>query len=466
MIATPVPLADALRRAGWGPRQLACAINVWLSAHGKPQARIDPTAPYAWVRRGYRPRTPIPWVAATVLSDELGELVTVEQLWPGRGDGTGRAVSAAHGLDQVHTMDETVQALADLAATGPSGHSTVVGANGADLTAAVLDSLRSSVQCARRSAARERVLPPQVDLIAAHVAALRRLDDRHGGGALSLRYVIGELRAVLDLARSADYERAVGHRLLTVVADLAQLSGWLYFDSGAPGPAQRYLLLSMRVAQVLGETGRAANAVGMLTYVTAFSGNGAEALRIADAAARMCPAGDPILRARIKGREATAAAAAGEASRFREASDAARELLAQRPHVEIPTYLYYLEPAQLAAEAGQGLVVLAERTAEYRARLLDEAIELLEPIAGIGQWPAYPRSALLHSTFLAEAYLRRGDTERAVAASRAAVSRLGEVQSPRGRGYLRNLRPAYARRSRNPVVAEFLPELDRALAEV
>jgi hypothetical protein len=257
----------------------------------------------------------------------------------------------------------------------------------------------------------------------------------------------------------------VGRRLLAIVADLAQLVGWLHFDSGAYGAAERYLLLSARIAGSLDEQGRAANAIGMLAYVSAFAGHGTETLRMADAAAGLCPPGDPLLGARIAGRVATAAAAAGDLSRFRESTETARHLMARGRTADVPTFLYYLEPVQLVAEAGQGLVVLAGRMAVYRKRLLGEAVALLAPISAIGQRPNYPRSALLHSTFLAEAYLALGDLDHAVDAVRAAVSRLDEVQSPRGRTRLRQLRPTLGRRTRNPTVAEFLPELDRALSQ-
>src|SRR4051794_4360097 len=50
----------------------------------------------------------------------------------------------------------------------------------------------------------------------------------YGGGALSLRYVAAELRNVMDLVQHANYEVATGRRLLTIVADLAQLLGWLH----------------------------------------------------------------------------------------------------------------------------------------------------------------------------------------------------------------------------------------------
>ena len=93
-----------------------------------------------------------------------------------------------------------------------------------------------------------------------------------------------------------------------------------------------------------------------------------------------------------------------------------------------------------------------------------EAVELLEPISRIGARPSYPRSALVHSAYLAKAHLMRGDLEQMITAMRWAIARLGEVQSPRGRTYLRQLRPALLRRKRSQVVADFLPELDEALS--
>nr|WP_157594221.1 hypothetical protein [Streptosporangium amethystogenes] len=94
-----------------------------------------------------------------------------------------------------------------------------------------------------------------------------------------------------------------------------------------------------------------------------------------------------------------------------------------------------------------------------------EAVGLLAPISTVGARPDSPRSALLHATFLTHAHLLRGDTEAAVDTGRAALTRLDEVQSIRALTYLRRLRPAFARRSRSPAVAAFLPHLDTALAQ-
>nr|BFE61570.1 hypothetical protein GCM10020063_060960 [Dactylosporangium thailandense] len=467
----PTPLADLLRLADWGPRLLVNAINARLSSQGRDRLRLDPTAGYSWVNRGFRPRPPIPDAAAAVLTERLGFAVTVEQLWPTHGSTPGTR-SAALGLDTLTHLDDLVRELSRLTTTAPTPRSPIEDASGADLTAAVLDQLRGAVLVARNRAGRERVLPEQVDLIEAHVAALRRLDDRHGGGALSLRYVGAELRNVVELVEYANYDLTTGRRLLAIVADLAQLLGWLHFDSSRYGSAERYLLLSVGVCRALEARDRAANVIGMLSYVSAFAGHGPQAVRLAEAAAAECRTTDPTLRARLLGREATAAAADGDLARYRRCAEQAAELLERARTYNGPSFLYYLNPMQLAAEAGQGLVVLADRTTTSRKRLLSEGIGLLtDSVAKMtapsdAGHPAYARSALLHTTFLARAQLINGDLPEAVDALRTGIGLLPVVQSPRGRNYLRQLRPALARRSRSPVVAELLPQFDEALSTV
>ncbi len=464
-----LPLADLLRLAEWSPRQLVTAINSRLSSQGRERLRLDPTAGYSWVRRGFRPRPPIPDVAAAVLTERLGYTVTVAQLWPGRPGPAAPVRSAADELESVAGIDALVRELGQLGTTAITPQSPIVEATGADLAAAVLDQLRGPLSVARNRPGHEDVLSEQVDLISAHVAALRRLDDRHGGGALSLRYVTAELRSVVDLVEYASYGPQTGKRLLTSVADLAQLLGWMNFDSGRYGAAERYLLLSLGVCRALGISGRAANVIGMLSYVSAFAGHGPEAIRLAEAAPRECGTSDPILRVRLLGREATAAAADGDLARFRRQSEEAATLLQRHATRDAPSFLYYLTPEQLAAEAGQALVVLAERTTASRGRLLSEAIETLSGALTTMAAPnpsgatlAYPRSALLHTTFLARACILNGDLDQAVTAMRRGVGLLAHVQSPRGRSYLHGLRSALARRSRSPLVREFLDEFDEA----
>jgi hypothetical protein len=467
---TSSSLADLLKLAAWGPRQLVAAINARLSSQGRERIRLDPTAAYPWVRRGFRPRPPIPEIAAAVLSERLGYRVDASQLWPGRGDADSEKRTAAGGLGDVAQVDDLLRELGDLAFTAGTPRDPIGDASGIDLTAVVLDQLHGAVVAARHRTGREQVHPEQVDVIAAHVAALRRLDDRHGGGALSVRYVTSELRSVIDMVECANYDLATGQRLITILADLAQLLGWLHFDSSRYGSAERSLLLSVGLCRALKDQDRAANVIGMLSYVSAFAGHGSQAVRLAEAAHGERRSSDPILRARLLGREATAAAADGDLARFRRCADNAAELLGEQREDDRPAFLYYLSPTQLSAEMGQALVTLAGRTTANRDRLLDEGISVLtDAVAEMtttddGNGPAFARSGFLHSTFLARAHLLNGATTEAISTIRASLPLIPMVQSPRGRYYLRRLRPELARRSRSSSVREFLPEFDEALS--
>lgn len=106
-------------------------------------------------------------------------------------------------------MDDLVRELGALGIQAVTPLCPVTEASGADLTAMVLDQSRAVLAASWEQAGGDRVLPEQVDLIGAHVAALRRLDD----------------------------------------------------------PADRV-----------------ANVIGMLSYVSAFAGHGAQAVHLAEAA--------------------------------------------------------------------------------------------------------------------------------------------------------------------------------------
>lgn len=452
----PNPLADKLELVGWGPRDLARAVNQWLTRRGRSGERIDVTAAYPWVRSNYCPHGSIPEIVATVLSDQLGTYVSAEDLWPGNSRAR-RTTTRAIELGSEQTFDGLVRSLEQLV-----NGSRPLPTSGPDLVAAVLDGIQTTIESIPAQAKPDRVMMPQTELIASHVTALRHLDDRQGGGALSLRYVTHELAGVLDLVRSASYEPEVGRDLLTIVADLAQLAGWMQFDAGETSIAQRYLLLAIRVARAAGDDGRMVNNVGMLTYVAAHTSQGTDALRIVDAA-NSVRTSSKLLRARTTGRAATAHASVGDLGAFRIAADQSQELLASATTDELSPYLYYLSPDQLSAEAGYGLLTIAMRTELYRQPLLKQAVELLTPLSSIGDDPAYQRSALLHGCQLARAYLHRRDLEATVDTARVAISRLSEVQSGRCVASLRELRRSLAQRQRATVVADFLPELDAAL---
>lgn len=464
-------LTEYLDRLNWTPRELAHAINAWLEARGRASDRIHPTTPYHWVAKGFCPYAPYPQIVAEVLSMELGGVISPADIWPGRSAlDRHQPASAIAALAADWDVDEVIAKISELTHDDPDRY---VPAKGVPLITAALGGIHHSPSRLADTSGKDALRPALMTLIARHIADLRLLDDQAGGGALNLRYVNGELHAVLDLLRNASASADIRERLLLATADLAQLSGWMFWDSGNYAASQRYLLLAVRAARATAQsstselrriaTESAANTLGMLAYQIAHSGNPSDAIRIAEAATEQSTHASPGMRARLSGRLATAQAAAGDVHAFRNAADQAKSLLQARHRADDPPFLYYLNGEQLAAETGQALVDLARHNPGQARALLNEAVDLLTPLSSTGLRNEYQRSALLHGCYLVQAHLQLHDLEAAVQALRKATERLSGVQSVRCQSLLRQLRRTFARRARNPYVADLLPELDDAL---
>ncbi|GGZ05761.1 hypothetical protein [Streptomyces poonensis] len=80
-MSTPnYPLALALAAAGWSNHETARRLNACASHAGYRGIAVDHTRVGRWIRRGERPRPPIPALLAELLSEHLGQLHTPEEL--------------------------------------------------------------------------------------------------------------------------------------------------------------------------------------------------------------------------------------------------------------------------------------------------------------------------------------------------------------------------------------------------
>ncbi|MFI0724652.1 carph-isopro domain-containing protein, partial [Streptomyces sp. NPDC021224] len=72
-------LAGCLEELGWSPKVLARKLNRVFGAGTAAES-----APYHWRDAGALPRSPLPAMAAYVLSQELGRVISVAELWQAR----------------------------------------------------------------------------------------------------------------------------------------------------------------------------------------------------------------------------------------------------------------------------------------------------------------------------------------------------------------------------------------------
>ena len=268
-----------------------------------------------------------------------------------------------------------------------------------------------------------------LDWLEAGALGLRRLDDRLGGAAVRDR-VAADLRLVCGLLERRQ-SRPVERRLLRVGADLAQLGGWAATDTGRHGVAQRHYLTGLRLAHAAGDRGLAVALWGGLTLQALFSGHPQDAVDAAEAAVRAAGGAPPAVRALAASRLARAHAALGAAGAFRRAAAEAERRLAAAENDPGPSWLYWMDGAELAAQNGQSLLDLGEPR---------EAGPLLEA-ALAAQDPVYVRDRALYSARAARARALTGDVDDARVMGREAA-RLGRhCGSPRLARELEALRP-------------------------
>lgn len=300
------------------------------------------------------------------------------------------------------------------------------------------------------------------------IPILQRLDDAKGGGA-HLAYVGAYFRSVAVLLRQGGHADHVERRLFAALADVGQLAGWMAFDAGKHGLAQRYYFTTLRAAKEADYRSIAAHVFADLAFQAASREQPTDAIGLGEAAVRVA-AGEPAtLRASVATRLAYGYAVAGRLHDFERSYQSGLEALADKGQDE-PAWMYFLTPNHLDTQAGYALVhagVLSQdaddrHTAEA---LLQRGEQLLS--TGAHTYPlddASQRRALFEGAWLAVAAASRGDLAHTVVYGQQAVARTARVQSPRSMEVLDKLAGRLRWRSQNRHVRGFLPELEAALS--
>lgn len=275
-----------------------------------------------------------------------------------------------------------------------------------------------------------------------HIAELRRMDDLVGGADLApvarRRWVQAADR--LHRARGADRRR-----LLRPVAELAQLAGWTAADAGDRAAALRAYRAGLVLAMEAGDPALGAHVLGGASHLLCEADPGAawRLARIAAAGARRD--GSPGLRALLAHRAALAAARAGDGRAAQDGLLVARRLADRVRAEHEPSWLYWLDQAELAAMAGRCLVAL-DRPA--RALPLLEQPGLRRPRRG------QPRTRAVYAGWLARALLGVGEVEQACAVGADAAVEAVRAGSVRAAEQTRELSVRLAARPQTRAVRD------------
>ncbi|MCF3105373.1 hypothetical protein IPZ58_27835 [Streptomyces roseoverticillatus] len=342
---------------------------------------------------------------------------------------------------------------------------TFAALTGAALTTPAWKLLDTPAPDLATSHATGRVREPVVRFVEETVAYAQQIDDQQGS---ALSFVADQFHAVAGILRRDSYDAPIGHRLAAAAAQLAQTAGFMAYESKHDGLAQRWYLTGLRAAHAAADRPLAASILSLMSNQAATLGKHCDALQLADAAQEAAADAPTTVQALIHARSGLAHAATGDVGGFRRTRDhalAQLDTLTRQPTEPGPRWAYYASPTELDAIAGRSLVVLARRIPALQDRLLAEAEDLLRARA-LEDDPAFQRSALRHSAWLALAHTQRGQIEQAVACGERALDRLPTVTSSRATGLLWRLRqdlegPA----SRATAARPFVARLERQLRD-
>ncbi|BCJ52811.1 hypothetical protein Asp14428_42860 [Actinoplanes sp. NBRC 14428] len=243
----------------------------------------------------------------------------------------------------------------------------------------------------------------QLHRLEARVIELRHRDDVVGSREL-LPVVRAELDAVCRLADEALYTDRLGIRLHTVIAELAQLAGWIASDAGHYRHAEQAYLTGAAAADTAGDRVLGAQLLSSLAYQITNIGKREDGLLIAKTAVAGATDATPVARALLLERLAWAAARCHDPDACRRALDAVDDAYDQRsPGISEPEWVYWLNRAEIDVMAARCRIQLGQPAAAEP--LLTRALADYNP--------DHIREVGLYQTWLAEGYARTGNHDAA-----------------------------------------------------
>ncbi|MEU7030016.1 transcriptional regulator [Streptomyces sp. NPDC046275] len=442
-------LANHLDRAGISRGELARRIKAKAVDYKQPHIAPDTTRIRCWIE-GEKPRAPIPDIIADVFSDHFGYRVTAYDL------GFGDRVSADSALVYDTSFAATVRAVAELGradvdldrrkllAAAPFAAVAGVGPS--------RDWLMNTLD--QEPTAGPRVRLEDVTAVKSMFETFQRMDIFQGGGSGRLvlaQYMTQHVYPLLRRTHTEDVRRA----LCEAAAEQTYLLGWMAYDSGEHGVAQRYLIQALRLAEESKNVALGAHVLAGMADQATLLGDPQEGRRLAQAGRHgLSKAESPACLADLWCLEARALAKLGDkvaAGRAVVQSEKAFERV--RPEKE-QAWAEFIDPAYLHGEHAMTFRDLDEpKLSEGHAmRSIEHAHEQKRA-----------RRGAMSQAALAVSYVQRRDVDSAYAAGLRTLTLASQVKSTRAVEAVQDLRRRMQPFGKNRLVADFN---ERALAVV
>lgn len=417
-------LAGLMQEADFSHKSLARAV-VTAAARAGEDVTCDHTYVTRWLK-GSIPRGNMPQFIAGAIGAKLGRRLAIDDI--GMGDAAVSAIQLDLGLDFADRPETTAKTVTDLWRADLAEAEPLVRAqpDSAAWNIATLRWLVAPPDAALTRTGGQAIGAVDVEMVRSTADVFSTLDGKFGGGHARralIQYLHTDVRPMLD----GQYSDAVGKQLHSAVAEALLLAGWMSYDSGLHGIAQRYFIQALRMTQTAGDRLLGGSVLSAMSHQATFMGRYQDAVALARAA-YMGPAASlgPTMAAQFRAMEARGLARLGDERGCDLALAEAERKLSQRTADSDPPYIAYFDSVELAAEIG------------HCFRDLGRSVEAAQrggvSIFGDGM---NNRSDFFATMVQAEAYLNQGEIGRGFEIAVSALS-LGEgLKSARCVQYVR-----------------------------
>lgn len=417
-MANPEPnagLERLYRETGWTLRRFAQEINRLGTERGTPLRYREPSV-HQWLK-GHMPKEDVRPLILEALARKLRRPVT-----------NSEAGFPATFADQQPTHPSTVEGLLDLGRQDmdPSRRSILgVGLFSVALTIPNWPDVVGRMEAVQKGDV-QRIGMADVQTVSAMTERISELDDQFGGRTarpMAAAFLVNTAAPYLRMEAPESVRKA----MMGAVSDLCYLTGYMAVDEGLHGLAQKYYLKALELAGASEDHLTFCTTLRGMSVQAVDLGHGAQAMRLADAAAAASPQAGPRMRAFLVGQQAHAAAQTGarvQAQRYLREAEVAMEK-AESQSKAFGSY----DPSSLLYHTSQ---------VRYELGDIAGSIEAMEQSDRIRQ-SVYRRARVRHRCTLAERQLELGHLEAACQTWTLALEDYPSLQSGRADERIRTM---------------------------
>lgn len=285
---------------------------------------------------------------------------------------------------------------------------------------------------------------------------LMDLDFQFGGGHTRRMLLFYFRNEIVPLLRKP-HSDLIKREIFSAAAEVAQLLGWSAYDAGRHGPAQRYFMQGLRLAQEAEDVVMGGRLLSNLSHQANYLGRYSEAVQFARAAQTSASSrATPTVNAMFLAMEARALASSGDAQTCAQVLHRAEQAFARRSVGDDPLWISYFDELELAGEAAHCFRELgqARETQLFAAQAID-------PLG------TPPRTRAFISMVTAAGAFKAGNLDEALSLATEAVNLTGSLESSRYVRYLTDFhRGLSERHAANPSVKQFTGLLTRTYPDL